>query len=137
MTLSFRIYHLFYYLTAFSFLLGFLTRNVESVSLGWHSTVKIGQWNYFIPVGLSSLIIAFIYSYFNQIGKLVSNKFIIIHFSLMVIGLILLKIIIFNVDLLITNSTQFEFIIILFSGPIFLVLSIVIFIAGLIKSKSL
>jgi hypothetical protein len=136
MKITFKTYKLFYLLTTLLFLVGFITRNFDIVSMSEDTTVIIGFWSFFIPAGLSSLIISLIYYYFDKINRVINEKIIITHFGVMVIGLILLFITIFNHSYLIFNFYQIEYKLILISGPIILLLSIIVFIYGIIKSKN-
>jgi hypothetical protein len=136
MKITFKTYKLFYLLTTLLFLVGFITRNFDIVSMSEDTTFIIGFWSFFIPAGLSSLIISSTYYYFDKINRVINEKIIITHFVVMVIGLILLFITIVNHSYLIFNFYQIEYKLILISVPIILLLSIIVFIYGIIKSKN-
>jgi hypothetical protein len=121
--------------------LGLLTKEVEIINSGLHTTTIKGMWTYFIPTAFGSLLTAFIYHYWFNTDRPVRKRIIIIHFSLVTLGLLFslniyrLTIVLFSSGAPDTTSISTNNMLFIFLGPLFLIASLIVFVIGLIKTK--
>lgn len=139
--MTFRIFYLFYALAILLLVLGILTKDVETINAGWHTTIIKGMWTFFIPTATSSLLTAFTYHYWFNTGRPVHGRTIIIHFLLVTFGL-LLSLDTFQLTTVLISSgapditaINTERLLFIFLGPVFLIAALILFIIVLKKAK--
>lgn len=139
--MKFRTFYLFYILSILLFVLGLLTKEVVTINGGWHATTTKGMWSFFLPASVGALSIAFVYHYWFRKGRPVRSSTVLIHFSLVVLGLAFSPttyrwLTTLNglgrtgTTAISTYGLQFMLL-----GTIFLVASVIVFVVGLKKSK--
>lgn len=136
-----RAFYLFYALTILLVMFGLLTKDVQIIDPGWHTKVIKGMWTFFLPAATGSLLTAFIYHHWFNIGRPVRSRTIVIHFSLATLGL-LFSLNIYRLTRVLlssgapdTTAIGTDSLLFIFIGPILLITSIVVFVIGLIKAK--
>lgn len=139
--MTFRTFYLFYFLTVLLLLFGLLTKDVEIIAASWHTTIIKGMWSFFIPTSIGTFLTGFIYHYWFKSGRPVRTRIIILHFSLVTVGLIFSLNIYRLTTLMLSSSApdttaiSADSILFIILGPIILIVSLVVFIVGLVKTK--
>lgn len=131
----FSIYNLFFLLTLSLLFIGFITKDFETYSYGWHTTIRVGFWSFISPSAICSLIFGLSYWCFKKARRIIDDRIILLHFILFIIGLLLFLIFGFNESLFITQKTHTEYKVWLFSGPFIMICSLLIFLYGIATSK--
>lgn len=140
--MHFRIFHLFYLLTLLLLVIGFLIKDLVIIKAGWHTSIHIGMWSYFLPAAIGALLTGLIYHYWFHTGRQVNRITVILHFVFASLGLLLSR----NMYWLINALLQSVFpgiqviyydlmLFVTLSGPVLLIVSILIFIMGLVRAK--
>ena len=139
--MTLRTFYLFYALTILLLGFGLLTKDVEIINAGWQTTIIKGMWTFFILTAIVSLLTAFIYHYWHNTGRPVRTSTIIIHFSLVTVGL-LFSLNIYRLTTVLlssgapdTTAISTDSLLFIFIGPILLIASLIVFVIGLIKTK--
>jgi hypothetical protein len=139
--MTLRTFYLFYALTILLLVVGLLTKDVEIINAGWKTTIIKGMWAFFISTAIVSLLTAFIYHYWNNRGRPVRKGTIIIHFSLVIVGL-LFSLNIYRLTTVLLSSGETDTtaistdnLLFIFIGPILLIASLIVFVIGIIKTK--
>ncbi len=139
----FRSFYLFYLLTILLLVFGLLTKDVEIISAGWQTTIIKGMWTFFIPTAIGALLTGFIYHYWFNSGRPLRRQAVILHFSLVILGLIFtlnvykLTTVLLSSSAPDTSALVFSDNSLLFSllGPVLLIVSLIVFIVRLVKTK--
>jgi len=139
--MTFRTFYLFYALTILLLVFGLLTKDIEIIAASWHTTIIKGMWSFFIPTSIGAFLTGFIYHYWFNSGRPVRTRTIILHFSLVTVG-ILFSLNIYRLTTVLLSSgapdttaisaDSFLFILL---GPILIIASLIVFIVGLVKTK--
>jgi hypothetical protein len=82
-------FYLFYFLTVLLLVFGIATEDKTIISAGWHTQIYQGYWYYVIPTATLSLVTAITYHYFYFTTRPVKAGLIFIHFIVVVLGLVL------------------------------------------------
>jgi hypothetical protein len=99
------------------------------------------MWSFFIPTAIGALLTGFIYHHWFNSGRPVRTRTIILHFSLFTIGLLFslniyrLTTVLLNPGAPDTTAISADNYLFILLGPILLIGSLVVFIAGLLKAK--
>ena len=139
--MTFRTFYLFYLLTILLLAFGLLTKDVEIINAGWHTTIINGIWSFFIPTSIGALLTGLIYHHGFNSGRPVRRRTIILHFILVTLGLFLslniyrLTTVLLSSGAPDTTTISTDSLIFIFLGPALLVASQIVFIIGLIKTK--
>ena len=86
--MTFRTFYLFYALTILLLVFGLLTKDIEIIAASWHTTIIKGMWSFFIPTSIGAFLTGFIYHYWFNSGRPVRTRTIILHFSLVTVGIL-------------------------------------------------
>jgi hypothetical protein len=139
--MTLRTFYIFYALTILLLVFGLLTKDVEIINAGWNTTIVKGMWTFFIPTAIGSLLTALIYHYWFNTGRPVRTRTIIIHFSLVTLGL-LFSLNIYRLTTVLLSSgapdtaaISTDSLLFIFLGPVLLIASLVVFVIGLLKTK--
>jgi hypothetical protein len=141
--MTFRTFYLFYLLTILLLVFGFLTKDVQIIATSWQTTIIKGTWTFFIPTAIGGLLTGFIYHYWFNSGRPVHKWTVILHFSLVTLGLLFslniykLATVILCLGVPDTCSLAFgdNSLLFILLGPLLLIASLIIFIIGLAKAK--
>lgn len=131
--MKFKGYHLFYSQAALFIGIAYITRNVKTYSAGWDSKYLTGFWSFLFPGAFCSLLIGFIYHYLSAKNNSIKPGPIIVHFSFMALGMIVLFFNWFYFSFLILYLNRTFVILISISGPIFLICSAVLFLINVVN----
>ena len=138
-----RSFYLFYLLAALLLVFGFLTGDMQTVDTTWGMTVIVGMWSFFLPFAIGALFMGIVYQFCFMFDRTVRNKMVIIHFVLVLAGLLFS----FNVyrmstvimaptgdDMYAIESGTVPFYMFL-AGPVLLIASFVVFVIGLVRTR--
>lgn len=139
--MTFRTFYLFYLLTILLLVFGLLTKDVEMINAGWHTTIIKGMWSFFIPISIGALLTGSIYHYWFNSGRPVRKGPIILHFILVTLG-VLFSLNTYRLTTVLLSSgapgiaaIDTDSLILISLGPVLLLISLIVFIIGLVKSK--
>jgi hypothetical protein len=139
--MTLRPFYLFYLLTILLLVSGLLTKDAEIITSSFNTTIIKGMWSFFIPAAVAALLTGLIYHYRFNSGRPVHKGTIILHFSLLCLGLLFslnfykLTIVLLSSGAPDTASITFNSLFFTLLGPGILILSLLVFIAGLIKTR--
>ena len=142
-----KLYHLFY-ISAFLpiiagfYLTSFKVEKSTAVVPGWHTTIYIDYWSNLIPIGIYFVVLGLIYRYMGNKLKPISKVITVAHLALTIFAFVLCSNLSSIVALLsdpiledIAHALGVRGILLIFSGPIVLVISIIVFIIGIWKAN--
>jgi hypothetical protein len=139
--MTFRSFYLFYLLTVLLLVFGLLTKDVEIIAASRNSAIITGMWLFFTPTAIGALLTGFIYHYWFNLGRPVRRGTVILHFSLVTLGLFFsmniyrLTSVLLSSVALDTTAISGDSLLFISLGPVLLIASLVVFIIGLVKAK--
>lgn len=143
--MNFRTYYLFYVMAGLLLILGLLTIKQSVVAESEYMDGLNAYWPYFIGNSISAFLVAFIYHRWSRAGRYVNKGVIILHFVLAVLGLFFsissYTVVVFFMTLTGPDTSAISIggntWLLLALGPVLLLLSLAVFVFGLINSTGI